>query len=101
MKDKGEANRADWIRTSDLLNPIQAHYQAVLRPDVRRTIRRAALRLPNFFRRSAVPAAEEGVDQLRELVAVAALEDGAGRDVRSRATIGRIARSLPARASSA
>ena len=27
-------NRADWIRTSDLLNPIQAHYQAVLRPDI-------------------------------------------------------------------
>lgn len=30
-----EENRADWIRTSDLLNPIQAHYQAVLRPDLR------------------------------------------------------------------
>ena len=27
-------DRADWIRTSDLLNPIQAHYQAVLRPDL-------------------------------------------------------------------
>ena len=27
-------SRADWIRTSDLLNPIQAHYQAVLRPDL-------------------------------------------------------------------
>jgi predicted nucleic acid-binding protein len=27
-------NRADWIRTSDLLNPIQAHYQAVLRPEI-------------------------------------------------------------------
>lgn len=25
-------NRADRIRTCDLLNPIQAHYQAVLRP---------------------------------------------------------------------
>ncbi len=25
--------RADRIRTCDLLNPIQAHYQAVLRPD--------------------------------------------------------------------
>lgn len=28
----GGGNRADWIRTSDLLNPIQAHYQAVLQP---------------------------------------------------------------------
>ena len=27
--------RAGGIRTRDLLNPIQAHYQAVLRPDVR------------------------------------------------------------------
>ena len=26
-------NRAGGIRTRDLLNPIQAHYQAVLRPD--------------------------------------------------------------------
>ena len=26
--------RAGGIRTHDLLNPIQAHYQAVLRPDV-------------------------------------------------------------------
>ena len=33
-KAKQVKNRADWIRTSDLLNPIQAHYQAVLRPDV-------------------------------------------------------------------
>ena len=30
--------RAAGIRTRDLLNPIQAHYQAVLRPDLRRTI---------------------------------------------------------------
>ena len=29
-----EANgRGDWIRTSDLLNPIQVRYQAALRPD--------------------------------------------------------------------
>jgi hypothetical protein len=27
-------NRAGGIRTRDLLNPIQAHYQAVLRPDL-------------------------------------------------------------------
>ena len=27
-------DRAGGIRTHDLLNPIQAHYQAVLRPDV-------------------------------------------------------------------
>jgi hypothetical protein len=26
--------RGDWIRTSDLLNPIQVRYQAALRPDV-------------------------------------------------------------------
>ncbi len=32
---KGEDGRAGEIRTRDLLNPIQAHYQAVLRPDVR------------------------------------------------------------------
>ena len=25
--------RADWIRTSDLLNPIQVRYQAALRPE--------------------------------------------------------------------
>lgn len=30
-----KGNRAGGIRTRDLLNPIQAHYQAVLRPDVR------------------------------------------------------------------
>src|SRR5215204_4668132 len=29
-----EQDRAGGIRTHDLLNPIQAHYQAVLRPDV-------------------------------------------------------------------
>ena len=27
-----EKSRGDWIRTSDLLFPKQAHYQAVLRP---------------------------------------------------------------------
>ena len=27
------SGRADWIRTSDLLNPIQAFYQTELRPD--------------------------------------------------------------------
>ena len=31
-------NRAGGIRTHDLLNPIQAHYQAVLRPVMSRTI---------------------------------------------------------------
>jgi hypothetical protein len=31
-------NRAGGIRTHDLLNPIQAHYQAVLRPDDAGTI---------------------------------------------------------------
>jgi hypothetical protein len=35
-----EKNRAGEIRTRDLLNPIQAHYQAVLRPDFAGTIRR-------------------------------------------------------------
>jgi hypothetical protein len=39
--------RAGEIRTRDLLNPIQAHYQAVLRPEVR-TIRRS-LALAKFF----------------------------------------------------
>ncbi len=29
----GKNYRAGGIRTRDLLNPIQAHYQAVLRPD--------------------------------------------------------------------
>ena len=29
-QDRG---RGDWIRTSDLLNPIQVRYQAALRPD--------------------------------------------------------------------
>jgi hypothetical protein len=28
-----EGGRGDWIRTSDLLNPIQVRYQAALRPD--------------------------------------------------------------------
>src|SRR6478735_2659009 len=32
------SSRAAGIRTRDLLNPIQAHYQAVLRPVQRRTI---------------------------------------------------------------
>jgi integrase len=27
------SGRGDWIRTSDLLNPIQVRYQAALRPD--------------------------------------------------------------------
>ena len=31
--DRVVAPRAGGIRTHDLLNPIQAHYQAVLRPD--------------------------------------------------------------------
>ena len=34
-------NRAGGIRTRDPLNPIQVHYQAVLRPDYRVTIHRA------------------------------------------------------------
>ena len=40
-------NRAGGIRTRDLLNPIQAHYQAVLRPEGR-TIRRVVA-LAKFF----------------------------------------------------
>lgn len=39
-----KGNRAGGIRTRDLLNPIQAHYQAVLRPDVRGL---SAARLPH------------------------------------------------------
>jgi hypothetical protein len=39
--------RAGGIRTRDLLNPIQAHYQAVLRPEGR-TIRRPVA-LAKFF----------------------------------------------------
>ncbi len=35
-------DRADWIRTSDLLNPIQAHYQAVLQPELCKNRRRPA-----------------------------------------------------------
>ena len=42
-------NRAGGIRTRDLLNPIQAHYQAVLRPEWR-TIRRARCACQMFFR---------------------------------------------------
>ena len=30
---RGGDGRGDWIRTSDLLNPIQVRYQAALRPD--------------------------------------------------------------------
>src|SRR6266542_3666773 len=30
--------RGDWIRTSDLLNPIQVRYQTALRPDDRRLL---------------------------------------------------------------
>ena len=36
--------RAGGIRTHDLLNPIQAHYQAVLRPDFSRNAKDAKLR---------------------------------------------------------
>ena len=42
-------NRAGEIRTRDLLNPIQAHYQAVLRPEVR-TIRRSTCGCQMFLR---------------------------------------------------
>ena len=41
-------NRAGGIRTRDLLNPIQAHYQAVLRPDLSDYSLRAEP-LPNDF----------------------------------------------------
>jgi hypothetical protein len=34
IKHWGRNYRAAGIRTRDLLNPIQAHYQAVLRPDL-------------------------------------------------------------------
>jgi hypothetical protein len=30
---EGDFGRGDWIRTSDLLNPIQVRYQTALRPD--------------------------------------------------------------------
>ena len=58
MRTRG--NRADWIRTSDLLNPIQAHYQAVLRPEWR-TIRRANSCLPNFFAPRSIRAAPRAI----------------------------------------
>jgi voltage-dependent potassium channel beta subunit len=44
-------SRAGGIRTRDLLNPIQAHYQAVLRPDYAPTIHRATSDCQTTFRR--------------------------------------------------
>src|SRR3954453_6763311 len=80
-------NRAAGIRTRDLLNPIQAHYQAVLRPVFRRPLSPPDRGLPKCFHggsrgswrdekaraggllspsdRALVPPGEEGVDQLR------------------------------------
>ena len=43
-------NRAGGIRTRDLLNPIQAHYQAVLRPDYAATIHRHTSDCQKSFR---------------------------------------------------
>ena len=37
-RNRESEDRAGGIRTHDLLNPIQAHYQAVLRPDLLRII---------------------------------------------------------------
>ena len=34
--------RGDWIRTSDLLNPIQVRYQTALRPALRRIVAQPA-----------------------------------------------------------
>jgi hypothetical protein len=33
LRRENDAGRGDWIRTSDLLNPIQVRYQTALRPD--------------------------------------------------------------------
>ena len=33
LRGAEDVGRGDWIRTSDLLNPIQVRYQAALRPD--------------------------------------------------------------------
>jgi hypothetical protein len=37
--DADLVGRGDWIRTSDLLNPIQVRYQAALRPDEKASLR--------------------------------------------------------------
>ena len=37
--------RGDWIRTSDLLNPIQVRYEAALRPDQNRYYHRGVRRI--------------------------------------------------------
>ena len=72
-------NRAGGIRTRDLLNPIQAHYQAVLRPDAAPTI---TARSANAKKFSSTPRAQKAVDQFRQIVAVAAFQNGAGRNIR-------------------
>jgi hypothetical protein len=47
--EERDKNRAGGIRTRDLLNPIQAHYQAVLRPEGR-TIRPPLALAKCFYR---------------------------------------------------
>jgi hypothetical protein len=65
------------------LNPIQAHYQAVLRPDVGELFA-AGYGLPNYFEQRAgllgFPSGEESIDQLRQFIAVTALENRACRN---------------------
>src|SRR5438477_183438 len=56
--------RAGGIRTHDLLNPIQAHYQAVLRPDDAATIHRQTSDCQTSFSRWIVSVFVAGVLRL-------------------------------------
>ena len=44
LRVSGLKNRADWIRTSDLLTPSQTRYQTALRPEIVAPYFRASLR---------------------------------------------------------
>ena len=59
--------RAGGIRTHDLLNPIQAHYQAVLRPDVEEAQDATSIR---YFQagimRARVRSQEPGIQEFQE-----------------------------------
>jgi hypothetical protein len=55
---RGGNGRGDWIRTSDLLNPIQVRYQAALRPDRIRYYHRASNPLKGPLWQSLTPTAD-------------------------------------------
>ena len=90
--------RAGGIRTHDLLNPIQAFYQAELRPDLKLRIcansgdwpqmntdfcrsRKSSMFHPCESVALNLPGRQERVDQFRQFIAVSAFERDCDRSI--------------------